>query len=363
MQPSFDPFAYAAYVRQRWRFIASACFIAVAVALAISLLLPKRYTATASLLIEPPGSTDVRMATAVSPVYLESLKSYEHFATSDTLFRKALDRFQLRGGDGGSIEAMKRRVLKVSKLRDTRILELMVTLQDPKQAQAFAQFMAEETLKLNDDLLRAGDNDTLNAALAQQAAAKTEADKQQAAWTELAAKEPTETLEADIKALTSLKANVREDLMEARVDAAGDEQRLRDNPGWKSAVAASRARASALQVQSDALDRELNTKNAQLAKLTAKRQLSESSLKAAHVALDAANARVREVRATAGSHGERLRIIDPGIVPERPSSPNVPLNVLIAFVAAAFLSLVYLGLAFQSRPSLVRAAMRSTANG
>ena len=63
------------------------------------------------------------------------------------------------------------------------------------------------------------------------------------------------------------------------------------------------------------------------------------------------------------SHGERLRIIDPGIVPERPSSPNIPLNVLIAFVAAAFLSLVYLGLAFQSRPSLVRAAMRSTANG
>src|SRR5688572_31674511 len=133
MQPSFDPFAYAAYVRQRWRFIASACFIAVAAALVISLMLPKKYTATASLLIEPPGSADARTATAVSPVYLESLKSYEHFAGSDTLFRKALDRFKLRDADNGSIEAMKRRVLRVSKLRDTRILELKVTLRDPKQ--------------------------------------------------------------------------------------------------------------------------------------------------------------------------------------------------------------------------------------
>jgi uncharacterized protein involved in exopolysaccharide biosynthesis len=363
MQPSFDPLAYAAYVHQRWRFIASACFIAVAVALVTSLLLPKKYTAKASLLIEPPGSADARTATAVSPVYLESLKSYEYFAGSDTLFRKALDRFKLREADHGSIEAMKRRVLKVSKLRDTRILELSVTLQDPKKAQAFVQFLAEETMKLNEELLHAGDRDALEAALAQQAAAKEEADKQQAAWTDLAAKEPTEMLESNIKALTALKSNVREDLMQARVEAAGDEQRQSDNPGWKSAAAASRARVSALQTQSDALDRELDSKNALLAKLTAKRQIAESGLKAAQVALDAVTARVREVRAASGSRGERLRIIDPGIIPERPSSPNVPLNLLIAFVAALVFSLVYVGIAFQSRPSLVRAALRSTANG
>jgi uncharacterized protein involved in exopolysaccharide biosynthesis len=363
MQPSFDPLAYASYVRLRWRFVASACAIAVATALVISLLLPKKYTAAAKLLIEPPVAADPRTATAVSPVYLESLKSYEHFAASDTLFRKALDRFQLRASDNRSIEGMKRRVLEVSKLRDTRILELRVTLPDPKQAQAFVQFLAEETMKLNEELLRAGDNDVLTAALAQQASAKAEAGKQQAAWTELATKEPTEMLESTIKALTALKATIREELMEARVAAAGDEQRLSDNPGWKTAAAASRARASALQVQSDALDRELDSKNALFAKLTAKRQLAESSLKATQLALDAANARVREVQAASGSRGERLRIIDPGIVPERPSSPNIPLNMLIAFVAAALFSLGYLGLSLQSRPALVRAALRSTANG
>ena len=47
-------------------------------------------------------------------------------------------------------------------------------------------------------------------------------------------------------------------------------------------------------------------------------------------------ARLREARGDAGYRGERLRIIDPGIVPERPSSPNLPLNL----VAALLLGLV-----------------------
>ena len=52
--------------------------------LGVSLLLPKRYTATASIVIEPPGGSDVRLSTAVSPVYLESLKTYERFSATAT---------------------------------------------------------------------------------------------------------------------------------------------------------------------------------------------------------------------------------------------------------------------------------------
>ena len=47
-----------------------------------------------------------------------------------------------------------------------------------------------------------------------------------------------------------------------------------------------------------------------------------------------------------GYRGERLKIIDPGIVPERPSFPNVPLNIAAAFVLAATCALAYLTLAF-----------------
>jgi uncharacterized protein involved in exopolysaccharide biosynthesis len=359
MQPSFDPLAYASYVCHRWRFIASVCSIALLLALGISLMLPKSYTAKASLLIEPPGGSDARIATAVSPVYLESLKSYEHFAASDTLFRKAVDRYQLRGAS--SIEDLKRRVLRVSKLRDTRVLEISVTLPDPKQAHSVVRFLADETLKLNQELMRAGEGELVAGASSEQAAAKRGLDELQAAWADLAVRDSAAALEGDIKALVELRSKVREQLIEARVEVASDEERLNESPGWKTAVAASRARSASLQKQREAIDRELQQKNALLAKSAAKRDALVAELKTAQVTFDAATARLHEIRTLSGSRGERLRIIDPGIIPERPSSPNVPLNLLVAFVMAALISLLYLGIAFQMRPSVARPQLRSAA--
>ena len=40
---------------------------------------------------------------AVSPIYLESLKTYEHYAESDSLFQNALDRFGLRRALSGQL--------------------------------------------------------------------------------------------------------------------------------------------------------------------------------------------------------------------------------------------------------------------
>ena len=58
-----------------------------------------------------------RLSTAVSPMYLESLKTYERFAGGDSLFARAADRFHLLdAGSSQSIEALKRRVLKVNKV-------------------------------------------------------------------------------------------------------------------------------------------------------------------------------------------------------------------------------------------------------
>lgn len=96
MPDSLDAFRYMSYVRLRWRLIAATCLIAVALAGVISFLLPRQYTATARIVIEPPAGADPRSAMAVSPIYLESLKTYEEFASSDSLFQKATERFQLR---------------------------------------------------------------------------------------------------------------------------------------------------------------------------------------------------------------------------------------------------------------------------
>src|SRR5215470_7114619 len=96
MMQSPEAFRYVGYVQSRWRFVVASALTAVVLAAAVSWLLPRQYTATARILIEPPAGADPRAALAVSPIYLESLKTYEQFASSDSLFQKAVARFQLQ---------------------------------------------------------------------------------------------------------------------------------------------------------------------------------------------------------------------------------------------------------------------------
>jgi uncharacterized protein involved in exopolysaccharide biosynthesis len=106
---SFEPFELIEYARQRWRAPAIVIACALGSALILSLILPREYTATASMIIEPPAGSDARISTAVSPVYLESLKTYEQFASSDSLFARACEKFHLLAGpDAPSIESFKR---------------------------------------------------------------------------------------------------------------------------------------------------------------------------------------------------------------------------------------------------------------
>ena len=86
-----------------------------------------------------------------------------------------------------------------------------------------------------------------------------------------------------------------------------------------------------------------------MASRSAKREALQNEVKSAQTASEAAETRLRELRAAAGSRGERLRVMDPGIVPQRPSSPNVPLNVAAALLLALAASIIYLSFAFVLR--------------
>ena len=88
MGDSFDAFRYIGYVRARWRWVLASCGIAVGITLAASMAMPRQFTATARIVIEPPAGADLRAAMAVSPIYLESLKTYEHFVKAGTLLAK-----------------------------------------------------------------------------------------------------------------------------------------------------------------------------------------------------------------------------------------------------------------------------------
>jgi uncharacterized protein involved in exopolysaccharide biosynthesis len=78
-------------------------------------------------------------------------------------------------------------------------------------------------------------------------------------------------------------------------------------------------------------------------------QRLESDRGAAQVEYEAAARRMRELSSFAGSSGERLKVIDPGIVPERPSSPRTSLYVAVAALTALLGSIVFLSFRYGLR--------------
>jgi tyrosine-protein kinase Etk/Wzc len=316
---------------------------------AVGMLLPKRYTATSVLLIDAPAGNDPRSATAVSPVYLESLKTYEQFAASDTLFVRAAERFHL-ADSGSSVDSLKRQVLKVVKPRDTRLLQIGVTLPDPVKAQAVAQFLAEESTNLNRSLSRQTDDEFALEAQRQVDAAQVRLQAAQRVMADLEKTHPFDSLYAETSGLVELRTRLQRDMADVRADEA-------DGVGNTSP-----ARTVSLQKQIEALDKKIASNEALSSDRRSQSEPAEFELRTARAVRDNALVRLNDIRATAGSRGERLRIIDPGIVPQRPSAPNVPLIVLAAIFIAGVASLIGVTFSFvfqqRARPAPVRVAYR-----
>lgn len=346
MVESFDSVRYIRYLQSRWRQISASAVVAVALATAVSLLMPVRYTATARIVIQPPAGADVRSSTAVSPIYLESLKTYEEFAAGDSLFQKAAQKFQLTGGP---IETLKRRVLKVGIVRNTRILVISATLSDAVKAQALAKFLAESTVELNRVASSDSDQELLSGLEQQQRDAQAGLQQAEAAWTKAVSQEPTGGLEAAIQEGASQRSTLESQIQAAEVEIAGLEE-TRKSPEAAGEMTREIANAHARLAEMRRHLTELNTQLNEREKLLGARQAHhdelEANRRANQTALVAIDGRLRDARSERGFRGERLQVIDPGIVPERPSSPNIPLNIVIALLAGLVLPVVFFTLRF-----------------
>lgn len=351
MSESFDAFRYVSYMRSRWLWIAASCATACVLSLAITLVLPREYTATARIVIEPPAGTDLRSAMAVSPIYLESLRTYEEFATSDSLFERALDRFSLHGAGSRPVESLKKHILRVELVRNTRILEISATLPDPRKSQALAEFVAQSTADLNRQLVAEGDRELVGGMEQEAAGARARLDQLDAAWSHLLSTEPVDQLRIAQENAGMLRSSIEEQAVDAEVQAT--------EPN-----APSNRRAAELRRQVQAIDAQIAAREKLLAERTARQDKLAADRKVAQDALSGIETRLREARGNAGYRGERLTIIDPGIVPERPSSPNLPLNLVAALLLGLVLPILYftLDLAWQSqRASAPRPVYRTLA--
>jgi uncharacterized protein involved in exopolysaccharide biosynthesis len=325
----------------------------VALALAVSLSLTTRYTATCRILIEPPAGT-----VAVSPIYLESLKTYEHFAASDSLFLSALKQFQLRQRfPDRPIESLKAGILKVGMVRDTKILEIKATLPDPRIAQALALYLGEQTVKLSRAVSLEGNQDLTQAIEKEEADARAQLQQSEAAWAQMVTQRPVHQLEEEVQGESILKGSLKRQLLRAEVEASDPQE---------SEAAGARARAETLRKQLAQAEQEMAGKQDLLARRMAERDRLGAEHTARETAYAAVERRLGEVRGDLGYRGEHLKIIDPGIVPERPSSPNIPLNVFAALLLGIVAPVVYLTfeLSYQSqRSSARRSALRVTGTG
>jgi uncharacterized protein involved in exopolysaccharide biosynthesis len=341
MADTTDAFRYVGYIRLRWRTIAASCAIAVTLALVATLLMPRQYTATARIVIDPPAGADIRAAMAVSPIYLESLRTYERFATAGGLFQKAVERFGLRQLLGNRpIESLQNSVLRVEIVRNTRILEIAATLPDPQRAQAVARFLAEETVEMNRAIVTEGARDLVEAVAQEERRARARLQDTGAAWSHMLAGEPVDALQSDLAAAAGLRSQIQQQIASAELEAAESADRARHIQA-SMAPSTTDARLRELRRQLSALDRQEAEQQKLLAQRLADRDKLGSERQADAAALTAMEQRLGEARGESGYRGERLRIIDPAIVPQRPSSPNLPLNLAVALLLGLLLPVTY----------------------
>src|SRR5262249_14940733 len=222
MPDAFDAFQYLTHVRARWRLPVIVVATAVITSLVISLVLPKEYTAQTLLVIEPPAGSDPRASTAVSPIYLESVKTYERFASSDLLFAHALERFELRKRwPRRPLERLKQSLLRVEIPRSTKILQIDVTLDDPQKAHAMALYIAEEAIKLNRRTNRAGDDEMIAEVQNKLQEAARRLEEAESTRGRFGRRSPTaEALKAEIDSLRSMRDQGGGLLLSAELTAA-----------------------------------------------------------------------------------------------------------------------------------------------
>ena len=341
----------------RWRVPAIACVTAALLAFAGSKLITKEYVATARILIEPPGTSDPRSALVVSRVYLDSLRTYTLFASSDELFMEAVETLGIRDPeDPKPLSRLKQTILEVEIPRNTKVLEIRATLADPEKAQRLAVYIAEATVRLNQDLNAASDEArTAAPRRARDHAAQRvrDAEKQLRLF---AVKEPVAGLEQELYALVLTRAILRYELLVSgrqQSEQAGSDSGSRGGagngaPDQPNAPRGRQTKSSAgrMRDQVSRLDGEIERIRGTLALREARSSALEAEHSAALSIREDSEGRLLQENAMQSARGERLQIVDRGVVPERHSYPRVGLSVVVSTGLALVLSLLYLTLQF-----------------
>ncbi len=321
----FDVIEFVDYLHDKGSIFLVSCGVALALAIGVSLVMPKSYTAKASVVIDAPAGSDPRAVLSLSSIYLESLRTYESFALSDTLFQQAITRV--------AVDGSKANVVKVSMPANTTVLEIRATLRDPRKAQALAQYIAEQTVARGNSADSKTAAETIAGLRSKQQEALERLTQARRESDASLASAPIAALENEVRGGFDQKFRFEGDLARARTDLA-EYATQSDTDATRRQSAATRARIASIEKQKQELAGELEKKGARLDTSRSRRDAMDAEVQTAQAAYEDATTRLNDTLSAPQSRGQRLRLIDPGIVPQQPSSPNLWLNTGAAFFAS-----------------------------
>ena len=228
-----------------------------------------------------------------------------------------------------------------------------------------AQFVAESTVDLTRSVMNDSDRDLVGGLEQQQRAAQARVQAVEDAWAKALGSEPVAELQSELESSAELRSSIQKDIASAELliaDAADRKQQAQaaEAAEIQKETSSARARIAEMTRQIERIDRRQSERERTLAQRIGHRDALEAERKARQAELAASETRLREARGDAGYRGERMKIIDPGIVPQQPSSPNLILNLLAALLFGLILPLLYLAVEMNYREDRARSVVEST---
>ncbi len=163
-------------------------------------------------------------------------------------------------------------------------------------------------------------------------------------------------LQNEVSDTNALRLSIEQELGKTRAalaDAEAEAKITQPNgePGrpdavYRREVDAMRARVASLEAQVSTLTKRSSDAATLLETRKQRREPLDNELRVARADYDLATNKLADVQSSSAYRSERLEIMDPGVIPQRPSSPNILLNVMLAGLVSLVLSLGYLALSF-----------------
>jgi len=332
--------SYLRHLGRRWKTLVAVPAVAAAVALLISLGLPRKYDAKVTLLVQP-GASDPRFPPAMNQIYLEYLRSYEQVIQGSELLARVIQEFHL----DMTVDRFRSQVLQVEMLRFSKLLTIRVRWEDPQKAHQMALFLAKEAVRSTEGLRDADAERAVRVAKDEVGRAQSRLEEVSAKLLEFKLKTREEELSRASQVEMDSKSEFEKQLansqilvpeLEARAAAATAQAK-----DAAASLAAEKAKQTALRKALVDLGASLTRHQADLLKAQAGSASLERAYRSAQDALTLATTRANEARASATSRSEQLQIADPGIVPQGPSSPHYLFNALLALALGLFAAVVY----------------------